>query len=106
MSLFESLVNDKWFKEKPIVLFFNKVDHFRDKILVSPIANNFPDYTDGADEEAAMEYFADRFRAINRTANREIYIHCINATDTTLLKATMQSVQEMIVQKNGGGLIL
>lgn len=107
MMLFESLVNGEWFKNKPIILFLNKIDLFREKLPISPISKNFPDYTGGdTDERAAMEYFADRFRGINRTADREIYIHYTNATDTTLLKATMQSVQDMIVQKNLSHLIL
>jgi len=66
-----------------------------------------PDYKGKeGDAEAAQQYFANRFRAINRTAGREIYVHFTNATDTTLLKATMQSVQDMIVQKNLQNLIL
>jgi guanine nucleotide-binding protein subunit alpha, other len=107
MMLFESLVNGEWFKNKPIILFLNKIDLFRQKLPISPISKNFPDYTGkDTDEGAAMRYFADRFRGINRTADREIYIHYTNATDTTLLKATMQSVQDMIVQKNLSHLIL
>lgn len=105
--LFESLVNGEWFKNKPIILFLNKIDLFREKLHISSISKNFPDYTGGdTNEKAAREYFANRFRGINRTADREIYIHYTNATDTTLLKATMQSVQDMIVQKNLSHLIL
>jgi guanine nucleotide-binding protein subunit alpha, other len=107
MMLFESLVNGEWFKNKPIILFLNKIDLFHEKIGLSPVSTHFPDYKgkDG-DAEAAQEYFANRFRQINRTAGREIYVHYTNATDTTLLKATMQSVQDMIVQKNLQNLIL
>jgi len=105
--LFESLVNGEWFKDKPIILFLNKIDLFRQKLPVSPVSNHFPDYKGKEnDENAAREFFATRFRAINRTAGREIYVHYTNATDTTLLKNTMQSVQDMIVQKNLQNLIL
>ena len=101
MMLFESLVNGEWFKDKPIILFLNKIDLFHEKLGVSPVSNHFPDYKGGnEDSDAAADYFADRFRSINRTAGREIYVHYTNATDTSLLKATMQSVQDMIVQKN------
>ena len=107
MMLFESLVNGEWFKNKPIILFLNKIDLFHQKIGVSPVATHFPDFKGKeGDAQAAQEYFANRFRAINRTASREIYVHFTNATDTTLLKATMQSVQDMIVQKNLQNLIL
>lgn len=107
MMLFESLVNGEWFRNTPIILFLNKIDLFREKLAISPISNHFPDYRGReGDEAAATRFFADRFRAINRNAGREIYIHYTNATDTTLLKATMQSVQDMIIQKNLQHLIL
>lgn len=104
--LFESLINGHWFKRKPVILFLNKIDIFREKLSICPISNHFPDYTGGdTNEKAAMQYFADRFCGINRSREREIYIHYTNATDTTLLKATMQSVQDMLVQSNLSQLI-
>ncbi|CAG7994005.1 unnamed protein product [Penicillium salamii] len=107
MMLFESLVNGEWFKRKPIILFLNKIDLFKGKLAISPISNHFPDYTGSdTDYDAAAQYFADRFRGINRIPDREIYIHYTNATDTTLLRATMDSVQDMIIQKNLHSLIL
>jgi guanine nucleotide-binding protein subunit alpha len=107
MMLFESLVNGEWFKRKPIILFLNKIDLFRAKLSISAISKHFQDYSGSdTDFEAAARYFADRFRGINRIPDREIYIHQTNATDTTLLKATMDSVQDMIIQKNLHTLIL
>ncbi|PLB38523.1 guanine nucleotide-binding protein subunit alpha [Aspergillus candidus] len=107
MMLFESLVNGEWFKRKPIILFLNKIDLFKAKLDVSPVSNHFPDYNgSNVDFDAAARYFADRFRGINRIPDREIYVHYTNATDTTLLKATMDSVQDMIIQKNLHTLIL
>lgn len=105
--LFESLVNGEWFKDKPIILFLNKIDLFREKIRKSPISAHFPDYTgNDNDEEAAKNYFANRFRAINRNSSREIYINFTNATDTNLLKVTMADVQDMLIQKNLQRLVL
>ncbi|KAI9730809.1 MAG: hypothetical protein M1834_005527 [Cirrosporium novae-zelandiae] len=107
MMLFESLANGEWFKRKPIILFLNKIDLFKDKLPKSPLANYFPDYSgDPTDFDAASRYFAERFRAMNRQQDREIYIHYTNATDTTLLKVTMQSVQDMILQRNLNNMIL
>jgi len=107
LMLFESLVNGEWFKDKPIILFLNKIDLFKHKIAVSPVKKHFPDYQGRSDdEEAAKAFFANRFKTINRNASREIYIHYTNATDTHLLTATMQSVQDMLIQKNIQKLIL
>jgi guanine nucleotide-binding protein subunit alpha len=105
--LFEFLVNSGWFKYKPIILFLNKIDLFREKLIISPISAHFPDYygTD-IDYNITIKYFADRFRGINRTADREICIHYTNATNTILLKASMQSVHDIIIQKNLNNLIL
>lgn len=107
LMLFESLVNGEWFKDKPIILFLNKIDLFREKLPISPLSAHFPDYQgkDG-DEEAAKQFFANRFRAINRNSDREIYIHFTNATDTNLLKATMEDVQDILIQKNLQRLVL
>ncbi|KAJ5736185.1 uncharacterized protein N7483_001310 [Penicillium malachiteum] len=105
----QCLVEDQnaWFKRKPIILFLNKIDLFKAKLSISAISKHFPDYSGSdTDFEAAARYFADRFRGINRIPDREIYIHQTNATDTTLLKATMDSVQDMIIQKNLHTLIL
>jgi guanine nucleotide-binding protein subunit alpha, other len=105
--LFESLVNGEWFKDKPIILFLNKIDIFREKLGRSPIKAHFPDYPGKeGDEEAAKKYFAERFRSINKTTGREIYIYFTNATDTNLLKQTMQAVQDMLIQKNLQRLVL
>ncbi|PGG97374.1 hypothetical protein AJ80_09714 [Polytolypa hystricis UAMH7299] len=107
MMLFEALVNGEWFKRKPVILFLNKVDLFKEKVLYSPVKRHFPDYNgQEGDYDAAAKYFADRFRGMTRVPEREIYIHYTNATDTTLLKATMDSVQDMIIQKNLNNLIL
>ena len=105
--LFESLVNGEWFKRKPIILFLNKIDLFREKLAKSAISTHFPDYRGkNDDEQAAVNYCSERFKGINRNADREIYIHYTNATDTNLLKVTMANVQDMIIQKNLNNLIL
>ena len=100
MMLFESLVNGTWFKNTPIVLLLDKIDLFHETLVKSPLSIHFPDYKgkDGNVETAAA-YFEDRFRAMSRTAGREIHIYYINTTDTTLLKATMQSIQDLIIQR-------
>ena len=98
--LFQSLANNKWFKNKPIILFLNKMDLFKQKLATSPVSKYFPDYTGSdTDSGAAAEYFADRFRQLNRIPHREVYIHYTTVTDTNLLKTTMNSVQDIIFER-------
>ena len=107
LLLFESIMSLTWFKSSSIILFLNKTDLFKEKISEKPISDYFPDYTGAStDYKAASEYFANKFRSLNRTEDREIYVHFTNATDTNLLKLTMQSVQDTIIQSNLTTLIL
>ena len=83
------------------------MDLFKEKLAAKPIKDYFPDYAGRNDDyDAASLYFATKFRGLNRTEDREIYVHFTNATDTNLLKITMQSVQDTIIQNNLNTLIL
>lgn len=105
--LFESIANSQWFSKSAIILFLNKIDLFKQKIAYSPITKYFPDYRDDPrDAKKASKYFQDRFTSLNRNPQKEIYTHFTNATDTNLLKITMSSVQDMVIQRNLHTLIL
>ncbi|KAB5577648.1 guanine nucleotide binding protein, alpha subunit [Coniochaeta sp. 2T2.1] len=108
LMLWESIANSHWFAKSGLVLFLNKMDLFKEKLAKSPItAHGFTDYHGPADDtKQASKYFMDKFRALNRNPDKEIYGHFTNATDTNLLKITMGSVQDMIIQRNLKDLIL
>lgn len=108
-GLFEAIANSRWFEHSAMILFLNKIDLFREKIESgkAPVGNFYPDYQGGAyDVGAGQQFFADRFRSYVRQPNKETYVHFTNATDTDLLKKTMASVQDMIIQRNLNNLIL
>ncbi len=108
LMLWESIANSHWFAKSGLVLFLNKMDLFKEKLAKSPItAHGFTDYHGPPDDtKQASKYFMDKFRALNRNPDKEIYGHFTNATDTNLLKITMGSVQDMIIQRNLKNLIL
>ncbi|KAH9906815.1 G protein alpha subunit [Xylariomycetidae sp. FL2044] len=108
LMLWESIANSHWFTKSALILFLNKMDLFKEKIAGSPITSHgFTDYQGPADDyKQASKYFMDKFRALNRNPEKEIYGHFTNATDTNLLKITMGSVQDMIIQRNLKQLIL
>ena len=92
-----------------MILFLNKIDLFREKIEsgAAPIANYFPEFAgEPTDVRAGQEFFAYKFKELVRQPGKETYVHYTNATDTDLLKKTMQSVQDMIIQRNLNNLIL
>lgn len=107
--LFETIANSKWFERSAMILFLNKMDLFTEKVEsgTAPITRYFPDYTGPErDTKAAGEFFANHFRRSVQTPGKEPYVHYTNATDTDLLRKTMASVQDMIVQRNLNSLIL
>jgi guanine nucleotide-binding protein subunit alpha len=109
LMLFESIANSKYFDRSSLILFLNKIDLFREKLAsgMSPISKWFPEYPGkNNDILAAQEFFAQKFRNCLRKPGKDVYVHYTNATDTDLLKKTMQSVQDMIVQRNLNALIL
>lgn len=108
LMLWESIANSHWFTRSSMILFLNKMDLFREKLPRSPISKyGFTDYHGPTDDyKAASKYFLDKFKALSRNPEKEIYGHFTNATDTNLLKITMGSVQDMIIQRNLKQLIL
>lgn len=111
MSIFDNIANASFFKKTAVILFMNKIDLFRDKVEanVSPIRKYFPDFTGPErDVKAGQDFFAKKFTSLvkDRPSGTETYVHYTNATDTDLLKKTMASVQDMIVQRNLHQLVL
>jgi guanine nucleotide-binding protein subunit alpha len=108
LMLWESIANSQWFTKSALILFLNKMDLFKEKLASSPISRHgFTDYMgDPADWKATSKYFMDKFRGLNRNQQKEVYGHFTNATDTNLLKITMNTVQDMIIQRNLNELVL
>jgi guanine nucleotide-binding protein subunit alpha len=109
LMLFESIANSVYFQRSALILFLNKKDIFREKIMSgrSPIKDHFPEYSgQPSDVEAGQEFFGRKFKNLVRDPDKSAYVHFTNATDTTLLEMTMRSVQDMIVQRNLNNLML
>jgi guanine nucleotide-binding protein G(i) subunit alpha len=45
LTLFDSICNSRWFVKTSMILFLNKIDLFKQKLVKSPIGKYFPDYT-------------------------------------------------------------
>jgi len=109
LMLFDQISNSRYFVNAVLILFLNKIDLFEAKLKadLSPISRYFSDYHGAkSDFKAGKKFFATKFKKLVRNPEKEIYIHYTNATDTNLLKITMDSVQDTIVKKNITKLIL
>ncbi|CAO3610919.1 unnamed protein product [Cunninghamella blakesleeana] len=105
--LFDSICNSQWFINTSMILFLNKMDIFKEKIMRSPVNQYFPDYTGPPmDYQSAADYFRRRFESLNRNARKQVYIHFTVATDTKLLAHVMDSVSDSILHENLQTLLL
>jgi guanine nucleotide-binding protein G(o) subunit alpha len=100
LNLFGSTINMKLFKERNIILFLNKMDLFQQKLNNSALEECFPEYSDGADYEKALDFINLQFRSKNTSQTRRVYVHYTCATDTTALKFLIDTVADTIIQMN------
>ncbi|XP_022102416.1 guanine nucleotide-binding protein G(o) subunit alpha-like [Acanthaster planci] len=103
LHLFESVCNNCFFRNTTIILFLNKVDLFRQKILHTErqLRLYFPEYPGpDYDVETACRFLRRRFQDANHNPKKHIYPHFTTATDTTNVEVVFQIVMETIIREN------
>ena len=81
VSLFDSVINSRWFQKSSLILFLNKADAFKEKLDRAPMEKTYEDYNGGNDVTRAAKYILSKFTNVNR-AKLKIYPHITCATDT------------------------
>lgn len=120
LMLFDSICNSRWFiKNTAMILFLNKLDLFKERILLSPIRDYFPEYEgDESDFCASKSFFRDKFVALNRTSKRTVCAcdftvqgstsapltttadtHFTTALDTNGMRVVMSTVYDNILSR-------
>jgi len=100
LTLFDSICNSRWFVQTSVILFLNKIDLFKEKLLKSPMSKYFTDYTGGSNYEDACKYFLQRFVSLNQSDKKQVYSHFTCATDTSQIKFVMAAINDIIIQNN------
>jgi hypothetical protein len=123
LMLFDTICNSAWFINTSMILFLNKIDIFKEKILVSPVSKWFPDYKgnyqlssnsillnimlgDDTSFDQTSLYFKRRFLRLNQNISKRVYTHYTDATDTKLLQHVMAAVSDIILNENINTLML
>ena len=104
MSLFESVANSAWFRKTPILLVLTNVAAFKEKVTVSPLSNDFPDYTGGPDADKAVEFLREEFNKRVKD-EKDLYIHLsevYGAENVVGLVETMERTTIRTVLKAAG----
>ena len=106
ITLFDSIVNSRWFLRSSIIFFMNKTDLFRERLRRFPLEKYFAEYTSGSDSGKAAKYILQQFTEMNRQ-KLKIYPHYTNATDTANIKIVFIAIKSTLAQNflKGNGLL-
>jgi len=97
-GLFESISNSRWFTKSSVILFMNKTDLFRAKLVTSPIYEYYSDYEGPSDYPTGCAYMQGKFTPLYRNGSiHPLRVWFTNATDADQLNVVFGAVQESIL---------
>jgi len=99
LTIFDEICNSKWFCSSEIILMLTKQDLLTEKIKTSPINAFHPEFTGGDNVEEAIDFFRDRFLALNKS-DKSIAVHNLCATNRESVGFVSQAMLRMLVQKS------
>ena len=100
MKLYNSVCNNQWFRNTSMILFLNKKDLFKEKILKTPLNVCFEDYIGNNTYEEAAAYIEGTYANLSENGRREVYTHLTCATDTIHIQLVFDDVVDVIIGKN------
>ncbi|EEC02563.1 guanine nucleotide-binding protein G(o) subunit alpha [Ixodes scapularis] len=103
LKLFASICNNMFFTDTSLVLFLNKLDLFRDKILYSErhLRYYLPDYKGpDYDVDSGALFIQHRFQSRNRDPGKLVYPHFTTATDTSNVQVVFQVAMDTVLRGN------
>jgi len=103
LQIFDEVINNKILKDIVPIIFFNKVDLFKEKIKEKNIDSCFPDYKGAQTFEEASKFISEKF--LNTCKDRrEIYAHFTTATDTENISKVFKDIKKTALKRILGGI--
>ena len=87
--MFESIARSKVFVGSTFIVFFTKIDIFRENVGAgyNSLSKFFPDYdSQPTDIVATQEFITNKFRDVGRAAKKEVRVHYVNNLDAESVK--------------------
>ncbi|XP_061529493.1 guanine nucleotide-binding protein G(q) subunit alpha-like isoform X2 [Phycodurus eques] len=100
-ALFRTIITYSWFQRSSVILFLNKTDLLREKILNSHLADYFPQFSGPRrDACAAQEFILKMYQEQNPDKDKKFYPHFTCATDTENIRFVFAAVKDTILRQN------
>ncbi|EAL67402.1 G-protein subunit alpha 12 [Dictyostelium discoideum AX4] len=98
LELFREMVNSNWFTKSPFVLFFNKIDLFKEKIKRIPVSQHLKDFN-GNDHsyEETSQFIKNKFHTTIKNSNKIVYHHFTCALDSRAIEVVFNSIQHSLL---------
>lgn len=99
LTLWEELVNSRWFQNKPLTLLLNKRDIFEKKFPLSPLSKTFIEFTQDQDLEKGLEFIANKFLScVGRKSDCTVHFTC--ATHSDMIRTVIQATIDALLTTN------
>ncbi|KAM6944602.1 guanine nucleotide-binding protein subunit alpha-14-like [Lycodopsis pacificus] len=100
-ALFKTIITYPWFQRSSVILFLNKTDILKEKILHSHVATYFPEFTGPQqDTKSAQEFILKMYQDQNPDKDKQLYPHFTCATDTENIRFVFVAVKDTILRHN------
>ncbi|KAF7200392.1 guanine nucleotide-binding protein subunit alpha-14 [Nothobranchius furzeri] len=100
-ALFKTIITYPWFEKSSVILFLNKTDILKEKIMYSHLATYFPEFKGPQqDPVAAQDYILKMYQEQNPNRDRKLYSHFTCATDTENIRLIFVAVKDTILTAN------
>ncbi|GAA5871252.1 hypothetical protein JCM16303_000695 [Sporobolomyces ruberrimus] len=99
-TLWSSIANSRWFSRTNVILFLNKIDLFKQKLPVYPLADYLTEYKGPNDFASTSSYLVNTFGALYSNPSKELIVHLTCATDAAQVRPVLAAIQDQIVASN------
>jgi len=98
LALFQAILSLPWFRKVAIILFLNKNDVFKEKILHTDLGISFPNYSGGMNYENALAFITEEYRKLIPAIKRkQFFVHVTDATDTGQIQNVWHDVHKTVI---------
>uniref|UniRef100_UPI00358F83A5 guanine nucleotide-binding protein subunit alpha-13-like isoform X2 n=1 Tax=Myxine glutinosa TaxID=7769 RepID=UPI00358F83A5 len=101
INIFETIVNNRTFAGVSIILFLNKMDLLREKVLMTSIADYFPEFSGDPKRVLDVQSFLVHcFDSKRRDRTTPLFHHFTTAIDTENIRYVFEAVRDTILRDN------
>ncbi|KAF2739949.1 hypothetical protein EJ04DRAFT_425644, partial [Polyplosphaeria fusca] len=100
MAFVDRIINLRCFQRTAVIIIFNHVRIFKQKLAIFPLRKCFLDFEGGDEVNEAKTFLMEKFVQLNQTKGRGIHCHFTDIDDLSLFQNVIGSLKDIIVHSN------